>query len=189
MRKSSEETEIKKSQEIILRINKNTITFLLLSLVVVLLSLNLIKTNHLTSHTLVPSPTPTQTPKPNSIPTTTPASNPTNNTPSKTSQITCTGPDGKSFTTTKQKCDEFNTAWGHPPTPDPNEIVKCNISLDCGGGSKEVPRSTCNQLTCCTLRSGNILTSDKDCKTKVYAECYEASHQGGWDVSYCDKYK
>lgn len=31
------------------------------------------------------------------------------------SQITCTGPDGKQFQTTQKVCDEFNAAWEKKP--------------------------------------------------------------------------
>lgn len=37
------------------------------------------------------------------------------------------------------------------PTPDPNPIVNCSIHADCGGGSKQMRLSECNQMTCCTI--------------------------------------
>jgi len=36
-------------------------------------------------------------------------------------------------------------------TPDPDPIIPCNISINCGGGTRQMKRSECNQLTCCEL--------------------------------------
>lgn len=134
----------------------------------------------------VASPTPSSTPK------ATPVSAKTISKPSS-GQITCTGPDGKSFNTTQAKCDEFNTAWGNAPTPNPNETIQCNVHVNCGGGTKEMTRASCDQSTCCSLSSGNAITSKDDCKNKQYNECVEKGQSAGLSLYYsmeaCSKYK
>ena len=121
---------------------------------------------------------PTQpTPKPSDKPTPTKAPVKQNTTSTNqtnvSNKVTCTGPDGKQFSTTKKECDDFNTAWGNPPTPDPGEIIRCHIHIDCGGGYKEITRETCDNTTCCILQTGNIFTSKSDCKSKQYNECID----------------
>lgn len=116
------------------------------------------------------------------------------NTTTSNSKIDCTGPDGKHFIATQKECDEFNTAWGNGPTPDPNEIIQCNIHVNCGGGTKEMTRASCEQSTCCSLSSGNVLTSQGDCKQKHYTECVnQLIAMGIKNVEYydigCGKYK
>jgi len=41
------------------------------------------------------------------------------------------------------------------PTIDPNPFVNCNISKNCGGGSKLLRRSVCDQSTCCGFNNGS----------------------------------
>jgi len=117
----------------------------------------------------------------------------TNTQNSKGNQINCTGPDGKTFKTTQEECDNFNQAWGNVPPPDPNEVIQCNIHANCGGGSKEMTRASCEQITCCSLKSGNTLTSPGDCKNKQYNECVEAGMSTGLSLYYsmeaCKQYK
>lgn len=86
-------------------------------------------------------------------------------------KIDCVGPDGKHSQKTQKECDEFNAAWGNTPTLNPNEIIQCNMHINCGGGTKEMTRLSCEQSTCCSLSSGNILTSQNDCKQKQYSDC------------------
>ena len=71
MKKTSDKPE-QKSQDIVFRINRNTILTLLLSFVGILLAFNVVKANYLTARTSTPSPTPVQTPKPTSTNTPTP---------------------------------------------------------------------------------------------------------------------
>ncbi len=35
------------------------------------------------------------------------------------------------------------------PTVDPNPIITCNINVSCGGGSKQLRQSVCNNMICC----------------------------------------
>jgi len=37
------------------------------------------------------------------------------------------------------------------PTPDPDPIITCNIHANCGGGSRQMKRSECNQTICCQI--------------------------------------
>lgn len=98
------------------------------------------------SPTLAVSPNPTSKPiQQNTIPVQKGTSN----------KITCTGPDGKTFQTTQAECDNFNKAWGNVPPPDPNEIIRCNIHPNCGGGYREMTRSSCDQMVCCTVDLNN----------------------------------
>ena len=101
-----------------------------------------------------------------------------------TNLIDCTGPDGKVFKTTQQECDDFNTAWNNPPTPDPNEIIKCNIHINCGGGYKEITRKSCEEATCCSLDSGNIFTSKSDCENKQFDQCIDNAIKYGIPLDY-----
>ena len=71
--------------------------------------------------------------------------------------IDCTGPDGKVFKTTQQECNNFNSAWKNPPTPDPSEIIKCTIHVNCGGGFVEMRREDCEKMVCCEADSNNTL--------------------------------
>lgn len=80
-----------------------------------------------------PTPSPKNTPKP------TPSPSSVGTKPviqkSASNRITCTGPDGKQFQTTRKECDDFNAAWGNPTStsqgvchdPDGNVIAieKC----------------------------------------------------------------
>ncbi len=74
-----------------------------------------------------------------------------------TNLIDCTGPDGKVFKTTQEECENFNSAWDNPSTPDPNEIIKCTIHVNCGGGFVEMRRVDCDKMTCCEVDSKNTL--------------------------------
>lgn len=96
-----------------------------------------------------------------------------------TNLIDCTGPDGVIFKTTQQECDNFNTSWNNPPTPDPNEIIRCNIHINCGGGYKEITRKSCDEATCCSLDGGNIFTSKSDCENKLFDQCIDNATKYG----------
>lgn len=37
------------------------------------------------------------------------------------------------------------------PTPDPDPITTCNIHANCGGGSRQMKKSECNQTICCQI--------------------------------------
>lgn len=142
------------------------------------------------------SPAIMASPMPTSAPTSKPlqkTTSPTRVAPTNSNKITCTGPDGKTFKTTQEECDSFNQAWGNVPPPDPNEVISCNIHANCGGGSKAMTRASCEQITCCSLKSGNTLTSPGDCKNKQYNECTEAGMSAGLSLYYsmeaCKQYK
>jgi len=138
----------------------------------------------------------TPTPIPLSSPSTVPKSKTTQQkaittTNNTSSQITCTGPDGKTFQTTQEECDAFNKAWGNEPTPNPNEIVRCNIHPDCGGGYKEMTRSSCEQMTCCLTDVNGTpkFTSKSECSRQVNQNCinqvYDTYSQ---DVQFCNEH-
>ncbi len=89
-------------------------------------------------------------------------------------QINCTGPDGVTFKTTQKECDEFNAAWGSTSgsNPDPNEIVRCNIHPNCGGGYREMTRSNCNQTICCQTLDGSYSFMSKSQCSAIEANFY-----------------
>jgi len=62
-------------------------------------------------------------------------------------QITCIGPDNKEFKTTKEECERLNKSWGKST----DYIVNCQINQACGGGTKEMRLSDCNNTTCCEI--------------------------------------
>ena len=53
------------------------------------------------------------------------------------------------------------------PTPikttNPNPIIDCNVSVECGGGTKQMTSSACKQSTCCQI--GNVWSLYKDLDT------------------------
>lgn len=64
-----------------------------------------------------------------------------------------------------------------PPTPtpkpkiivkatiDPDPVILCNVSKECGGGTKQLKKSTCNQSTCCQIgKSWIFYESVSKCK-------------------------
>lgn len=80
---------------------------------------------------------------------------------SNSGTIECIGPDGKQFNTTMEACKSLNEKWGKPV----DYIVDCGISLTCGGGSRKLKLSECNNTTCCQVGSNWIFYLSKDkCK-------------------------
>ncbi len=56
------------------------------------------------------------------------------------------------------------------PTTSPiSDYVRCNISAKCGGGYKEMLKSTCDEMVCCTysLDYPPTFTSRSDCEARV----------------------
>lgn len=47
------------------------------------------------------------------------------------------------------------------PTSDPEPIIKCNISSNCGGGFVELRQSICNNSTCCHVGNKWVFYQDK----------------------------
>ena len=66
---------------------------------------------------------------------------------STSSLIDCIGPDEKHFKTTETECKKFNDAWGKPV----DYIVTCNVSSNCGGGTRSLKKSECDNSTCCQI--------------------------------------
>jgi len=49
-------------------------------------------------------------------------------------------------------------------TPDPDPIVACNVHADCGGGSRQLRKSICEQSVCCQIGGSWIFyESDSKC--------------------------
>lgn len=56
------------------------------------------------------------------------------------------------------------------PTASPvSDYVRCNISAKCGGGYKEMLKSTCDEMVCCTysLDYPPVFTSRSDCEDRA----------------------
>lgn len=108
--------------------------------------------------------------------------------------IECIGPDGKTFNTTQTECDKLNSAWGVTPTPNPDQIIQCEIDTACGGGYREMKRSACLSMVCCETVSGWIVTARDVCsqthKSTTNSFCYDIynSYQSTND-SVCGLYK
>ena len=108
-------------------------------------------------------------------------------------QIDCTGPDGVVFKTTQEECDSFNAAWGNTPittsATSPNDIIRCNIHPDCGGGFKEMTRSSCEEMTCCTTDTGSaVFTSKSQCSKQADDYCMNQVNQTySNDMANCTK--
>jgi hypothetical protein len=104
------------------------------------------------------------------VPTAFPSSAPTRRlyqTPKGVDLIDCVGPDGRHFSTTQNKCNEFNKSWNvHTPVPtrDPNKITRCMISSNCGGGYKETTINNCESMTCCQIENEWKLLDGGECK-------------------------
>lgn len=171
-------TPDEKLQDLVIRIKPSTLLTVILVSVGLLLAYAQGRASYQGS-TSVPSlkpilsesPTPSPSPKTETV---------TNVPKNNNMNVTCTGPDGKQFQTTQTECDKFNKAWGNTSTssPDPNEIVKCAIHADCGGGYKEMAKSTCDQMTCCKMimSDGKIaweFASKSSCSTKQSDNFYE----------------
>lgn len=117
--------------------------------------------------TVIVSPSPLPSPTPTLPPTNQPPQPKTSTQPPTTSnKITCTGPDGKTFSTTQAECDAFNQAWGNVPPPDPNEYIRCNIHPNCGGGYTEMTRASCDRIICCQVNNSWTLRDKDQCNTE-----------------------
>lgn len=62
-----------------------------------------------------------------------------------------------------------------PTTSPVSDYVRCNISAKCGGGYKEMLKSTCDEMVCCTysLDYPPTFTSRSDCEAR--AKQYQSS--------------
>lgn len=135
--------------------------------------------------TTAPTPTPTPIPTVRRVPTPSPGKvvkgTSTTSTSAVGTLITCTGPDGKKFTTTEEECREFNEAWGKPTvpaftlTPGSDPVITCNVHTSCGGGSRQMKRSECDQTTCCRIGDKWYFYLSKD-KCKKDQEDYWANY-------------
>jgi hypothetical protein len=78
------------------------------------------------------------------------------------SNIDCVGPDGKVFKTSQSECIKFNQAWGKPV----DYVVDCSINSNCGGGTKKLMKSICDNSTCCQIGNNWIFyTSKQKCNS------------------------
>jgi hypothetical protein len=110
---------------------------------------------------IISTPTITIAPPPKLTPTSNPKlTTQTNNT--NNNQIECIGPDGKHFNTSMSECEKLNKSWGH----NTDYLVNCNVSSNCGGGTKYIRKSECDNSVCCQIGSNWILyTSKQKCSS------------------------
>ena len=80
-----------------------------------------------------------------------------------TNQINCTGPDGKQFKTTEAECKKLNESWSKSM----DKLVDCKIDSKCGGGTRKIKQSECNDSICCGFNDGRWIfyTSKSKCRT------------------------
>ena len=76
----------------------------------------------------------------------------------KTGSIDCVGPDGKQFKTSESECRNLNESWGK----ELDYIVNCNISSNCGGGTKNLRKSVCDNSTCCEVNGRWVFYEDNN---------------------------
>jgi hypothetical protein len=74
------------------------------------------------------------------------------------SLIDCIGPDGKEFKTSESECKKLNESWGKSL----DYMVNCNVSETCGGGTRRVKKSECDNSTCCQIGSSWVFYTSKD---------------------------
>ncbi|MDD4135851.1 MAG: hypothetical protein PHN66_02145 [Candidatus Shapirobacteria bacterium] len=99
-------------------------------------------------------PTFTPTVKPTSAPKKVQSNTTTNN---NSNQIECIGPDGKHFNTSIDECKKLNEKWGKSA----DYTVDCNVNSNCGGGTKKILKSECDNSTCCQVGSNWIFYTSK----------------------------
>lgn len=104
---------------------------------------------------ITPTSIPTSIPtiKPNSIPKIQSNTTSSNN----SNQIECIGPDGKHFNTSVDECKKLNEKWGKSA----DYTVDCSISSNCGGGTKKLLKSECDNSTCCQIGDKWIFYTSK----------------------------
>ena len=81
--------------------------------------------------------------------------------------IECVGPDGKNFYTTMTACTELNQKWGKSA----DYMVNCKMGASCGGGTKRIKKSECDNGRCCQLNTGwRFVSSENECENLQNAE-------------------
>lgn len=127
---------------------------------------------------------PTPTPPPFIFPTPLPTTKPVSKSSSSSNQaktqnqtlIDCIGPDNKEFKATKEDCQKLNQAWGKTT----DEMVNCQINASCGGGTKRMKKSECDNSICCLIDQkcgGPRLMSKSDCN-KFYCPSSNSYNTG-----------
>lgn len=147
----------KKSPDITIKINRNTILVILLVFVGLMLTYSYGRASGLKN--ITPSSTPTPKPSPTSINTPTPKPSVTNYQAPKPTPT---------------------------PTPDPDPIVKCTISPNCGGGVKEMRKSACESSVCCEIGNTWALRT-KDACTTAQNDIEHQKWSGYCEDAYIDK--
>lgn len=75
----------------------------------------------------------------------------------------------------------YSTSKPNPVYIDPDPIIACNINSNCGGGTRQMKQSECNQSTCCTRSpncgGGAFLTTRSACSSST---CCQVG--GSWSI-------
>lgn len=74
-----------------------------------------------------------------------------------------------------------------PVYVDPDPIVNCNISSNCGGGNRQMKKSECNQSTCCQLGNAWSIYPNKTACTQAQNN-YNSSKTSGANYPPCTVY-
>ncbi len=61
-------------------------------------------------------------------------------------------------------------------TPDPDPIITCNMHINCGGGTKQLRKSVCEQSTCCEIGNSWTFYEDKNKCTQDQNSYYSNSN-------------
>ena len=81
-----------------------------------------------------------------------------------------------------------NYVQNYYPTTDPNPIINCNIHANCGGGTKPLRQSVCNNSTCCQIGNNWYYYEDKGkCsadQADYYKKIYNYTNNYGSTYSY-----
>lgn len=128
------------------------------------------------------TPTVTTLPSPTLKPYIKPKTQPNSNTTNTNTgvNIDCIGPDGVTFKTTQIECDKLNMAWGKTT----DSMINCNVSQNCGGGTKYIRKSECDNSTCCQIGSGWYFYLDKNKCTQDQKSKYTYPSQNNINIPY-----
>lgn len=71
-----------------------------------------------------------------------------------------------------------------PAYVDPDPVINCNISSNCGGGTKQMKKSDCEQLTCCELAKNSWSNYPNKTSCTQAQNNYNSARTNGTSNSY-----
>lgn len=104
------------------------------------------------------------------------------NTSTNSNSIDCIGPDGKEFKTSEAECKKLNESWGKPM----DYMVNCNVNSNCGGGTRMIKKSECDNSVCCQIGSSWIFYTSKDkCNQDQNSHSSQTTQTSSGNNVYC----